>query len=115
MHIALGDLAGVDLTTGGGNIDIGNRGFAGESNTIRIGTQAGQAATFIAGVYNGSIDPMSATPVYVDANGELGTVPSSQRFKRDVKAIGETSQSILALKPVSFHYRTTRETRQNLA
>ena len=30
---------GVSLTTGSGNIDIGNLGVAGESNTIRIGTR----------------------------------------------------------------------------
>ena len=37
-NIALGFNAGVNLTTGSNNIDIGNAGVAGESNTIRIGT-----------------------------------------------------------------------------
>ena len=32
------------------NIDIGNRGVAGESNTIRIGTAGTQTTTFIAGI-----------------------------------------------------------------
>ena len=37
LNIALGHLAGLYLTTGGSNIDIGNSGVAGESATIRIG------------------------------------------------------------------------------
>lgn len=36
-NIALGDSAGIRLTNGNSNIDIGNLGIAGESNTIRIG------------------------------------------------------------------------------
>jgi hypothetical protein len=35
-NIALGSLAGRYLTTGSWNIDIGNEGAVGESNTIRI-------------------------------------------------------------------------------
>ena len=37
-NIALGVYAGSILTIGNNNIDIGNQGVAGESNTIRIGT-----------------------------------------------------------------------------
>jgi len=36
-NIALGSLAGANLTTGSNNIDIGNVGVAGESSTIRLG------------------------------------------------------------------------------
>jgi hypothetical protein len=36
-NIGLGANAGINLTTGDNNIDIGNVGVAGESNTIRIG------------------------------------------------------------------------------
>ncbi len=38
-NTAVGYQAGSALTTGDSNIDIGNAGVAGESNTIRIGTQ----------------------------------------------------------------------------
>src|SRR5262249_16991177 len=41
-NIAVGLNAGFNLTTGTQNIDIGNRGVAAESNTIRIGTQGTQ-------------------------------------------------------------------------
>jgi Collagen triple helix repeat (20 copies) len=70
-NIALGFLAGQFLTTGDNNIDIGNYGVAGEGNTIRIGDQANQIKTFIAGI-NG-VDKSSGNPVFIDANGQLGT------------------------------------------
>src|SRR5205814_10182226 len=54
---------GSALTTGDNNIDIGNLGVAAESNTIRIGTQGIQAATFIAGI-NG-VNASAGAPVYV--------------------------------------------------
>src|SRR5262249_50835698 len=70
-NIALGFNAGINLTTGSNNIDIGNQGVAGEASTIRIGDQANQTATFIAGI-NG-VDKGSGNPVFIDANGQLGT------------------------------------------
>jgi hypothetical protein len=70
-NIALGYGGGGSLTTGSNNIDIANSGVAGESSTIRIGDQANQTATFIAGI-NG-VDKTSGSPVFIDANGQLGT------------------------------------------
>ena len=54
-NIALGYEAGENLTTGSNNMDIGNLGVAAESNTIRIGTQGTQTATFIAGIFGSSV------------------------------------------------------------
>jgi Collagen triple helix repeat (20 copies) len=75
-NIALGSGAGRNLTTGDNNIDIGNAGVAGEANTIRIGDPAAQTATFIVGI-NG-VDKSSGNPVFIDANGQLGTGSSLQ-------------------------------------
>jgi hypothetical protein len=44
--------------------------------------------------------------VVVDENGQLGTVASSARFKKKIKPMDKTSEAILALKPVSFQYRS---------
>ena len=44
--------------------------------------------------------------VVVDGNGQLGTVASSARFKKNIKPMDKTSEAILALKPVSFQYRS---------
>ena len=45
------------------------------------------------------------TPVFISAQGRLGTATSSARFKDEIKAMGEVSEAILALKPVTFHYK----------
>jgi hypothetical protein len=102
-NIALGNFAGSNLTTGDNNIDIGNPGVAGESNTIRIGTVGTQTATYIAGVM-GKTTPRG-TPVFINANGQLGTVQSSARFKTEIKPMDKASETILALKPVTFRYK----------
>ena len=100
-NIALGNAAGLNLTTGNNNIDIGNRGVAGESNTIRIG-DVDQARTFIAGISGARV---TGAPVSVNAGGQLGVAPSSARFKDEIKPMDKTSEAILALKPVTFHYK----------
>jgi hypothetical protein len=46
-----------------------------------------------------------AIPVLIDSNFQLGTASSSRRFKTDIKPIDKASESILALKPVSFRYK----------
>jgi hypothetical protein len=43
--------------------------------------------------------------VIVDSTGQLGTSNSSRRFKKDIKPMDQTSEAILALKPVTFHYK----------
>jgi hypothetical protein len=101
-NIALGFSAGSNLTTGSNNIDIGNAGVAGESNTIRIGTVGTQRAIYIAGIM-GKTTPRGI-PVFINANGQLGTVQSSARFKEQIKPMDKASEAILALKPVTFRY-----------
>ena len=108
-NIALGNNAGENLTTGSNNIDIFDRGVAGEGNTIRIGKQGTQTATFIAGIYGQVVAPATGTPVLIDGSGRLGTmlgpISSARRFKHDIKAMDKASESILALQPVTFHYK----------
>jgi trimeric autotransporter adhesin len=116
LNIGLGDGAGETLTTGDNNIDIGNIGVAGESNTIRIGAQVftpepfppggvdhpAHTATYIAGI---SGTPVAGVGVVVDGNGQLGVLVSSERFKSKIKPMNDASETILALKPVTFHYK----------
>jgi trimeric autotransporter adhesin len=103
-NIALGVNAGDNLTIGDNNIDIGNRGVGPESGTIRIGTQGTQVATFIAGISGTPIGGGGGT-VRVNASGQLGTAPSSARFKEKIKPMDKASETILALKPVTFRYK----------
>ena len=102
FNIALGPGAGSNLTTGHSNIDIGNDAVAGEHRTIRIGAQGTHTKTFIAGIHGAMVN---GNAVFVDNNGKLGTVPSSQRFKNEIKPMDKASESILALKPVTFRYK----------
>ena len=101
-NIALGNFAASNLTTGDNNIDIGNQGVAGEASTIRIGTQGTQTKTFVAGISGAGV---SGVAVKVNAAGQLGTPPSSARFKEGIKPMDKTSEAILSLKPVTFRYK----------
>ena len=101
-NVALGNSAGGALTTGDLNIDIGNEGVADEANTIRIGTSGDQTRTFIAGISGTAV---AGAAVKVNANGQLGVAPSSERFKAEIKPMDKASEAVLALKPVTFRYK----------
>ena len=44
--------------------------------------------------------------VFVNADGKLGTIPSSARFKDEIKPMDKASEAILSLRPVTFHYKS---------
>ena len=44
--------------------------------------------------------------VRVGSDNKLGTVVSSRRFKHDIKPMDKASEAVLALKPVTFHYKS---------
>ncbi len=106
-NIALGDLAGFDVTTGNTNILIGTRGVATDNATIRIGNEF-QTRTFIAAIRGVTTDVADAVNVVIDSNGQLGTMSSSRRFKKKIQPMDNASESILALKPVTFHYKSDK-------
>ena len=104
-NIALGFAAGFNLTKGARNIYIGSLGGASEEgDTIRIGNL--QGATFIAGIREVTTGIADAMPVVIDSAGQLGTASSSERFKNEIKPMNKTSEAILALKPVTFHFKS---------
>ena len=117
----VGQGTGGRLLTGSSDVYIANAGpTAGtESNAIRVGapysTQqngcplgepppCGQNAAFIAGIYGSTVDN-NGIPVYVDDNGQLGTVVSSLRFKEQVRDMGDSTSALMKLRPVTFLYR----------
>ncbi|MCX6382367.1 MAG: tail fiber domain-containing protein [Armatimonadetes bacterium] len=106
-NIGLGYRGGFNLTTGSYNIAIGNQGVAAESGAIRIGTSGLQKTAYIAGI-NG-VTSSAGVAVYIDANGQLGTVTSSRRFKNDIKSMGNVSEKLLQLRPVTFSYKVADE------
>ena len=102
-NIAIGTSAGINLTTGSANIDIGNAGVAGESHTIRIGTQGTQTIAYMAGIRGVAVP--GGVGVMIGSNGKLGTVVSSARFKEMIEPMDKASEAILSLKPVTFQYK----------
>jgi len=101
-NIVLGDQAGSAYTSSEtNNILIGNTGGTGDANVIRIGDA--QVAFYAAGVSGKSVT--TGAEVYVAANGQLGTVNSSLRFKQDVHDMGDDSETLMSLRPVSFRYK----------
>jgi len=102
-NIAIGYEAGMNIVTGSNTICIGHAGVAGDSNTIRIGTDGIQTATFIAAISGATVP--TGVAVVVDRSGHLGTTTSSARFKREIKSMDKASEAILALKPVTFRYK----------
>jgi hypothetical protein len=107
-NIGIGQDGGLNLTTGSNNICIGNAGVAGESGIIRVGSS--QTKTFVAGV-NGVMTGGTGTPVLIDASGQLGTLSSSARFKDEIQDMGEATEGLLKLRPVTFRYRAQPEGR----
>jgi hypothetical protein len=93
---------GGNLPSSSYNIMIGNVGGYADNNTIRIGN--GQTATYIAGILGNTLS--SASPVVINANGQLGIEGvSSRRYKEDIHEMGDASTGLLRLRPVTFHYK----------
>ena len=110
-NISIGSFAGHDLTTGDQNIVIGNpNAVGGESNTMRIGGNS-QTRAFIAGIRGVATGNNDAVNVVIDSDGQLGTVSSSRRFKKEIKPMDTASEAILALKPVTFQYKSDKTNR----
>ena len=103
-NVAVGFDAALNLKSGGNNIDIGANvvGNSSDANTIRIGKQGTQKASFIAGIFGTAV---TGSPVVVASNGKLGVATSSARFKDAIKPMNNASEAILALKPVTFRYK----------
>ncbi len=102
-NIAVGSSAGSQVT-GDDNIDVGNPGVAAESHTIRIG-EFSHTATYIAGISGQAA--VGGDAVLITDDGKLGTVNfSSERFKEEIKPMDKASETILALNPVTFRYKS---------
>jgi Chaperone of endosialidase len=105
-NIGIGYQAGTTLTSGNNNIYIGNQGAGDEFQTIRIGTA--QTQTFIAGITAATV---SGAVVMIDsATGKLGIATSSARYKQDISPMGNRSEKVLDLRPVTFAYKDDART-----
>jgi hypothetical protein len=96
FNIALGADAGINVTTAIGVIAIGH-----------LGANVG-GSCFIGNIRGVTTNNADAIPVVIDSFGQLGTISSSNRFKKDIKPMEGTSGSVLDLKPVTFHYKNDK-------
>ena len=128
FNTAVGEDSLLLSTTGGGNCAVGygalssvNTGssntalgyFAGwgvtdANNVICIGSLGANVSdsAWIGNVWGVTPQDGVAAAVVVSAGGQLGTVASSERFKKDIATMKDTSEVILSLRPVTFHYKT---------
>ena len=106
-NVAIGSYAGFYPKSGSYNIDIGSRGVAADSGVTRIGTTGRQKAAYVAGVSD--VNLTGGAPVMVTASGQLGVVSSSRRYKEDIRSMGNVSDRLLNLRPVTFRYKRADE------
>ena len=92
-NAAFGAAAGVNVATASNVICIGTGGRD-VNNSCFIG--------HIRGVTTANAD---AVPVLIDSQGQLGTASSSRRFKKEIQPMDKASEAILALRPLTFHYK----------
>jgi hypothetical protein len=109
-NTALGALTLSNNTTGVTNTAVGfNAGFnvTTADNVIVIGTNVGgenvDHSCFIGEIFGETSS--AGTAVFINANGRLGTATSSQRFKDGIKPMDKASETLFALKPVTFRYK----------
>jgi hypothetical protein len=98
-------------STGSGSIGIGSNAgeFVGSSNNvIAIGNPGDDVdnTTWIGNIYGVSTQSGTTAQVIVSEDGQLGTVASSERFKKDIATMEAASEAILSLRPVIFHYKS---------
>ena len=95
-NTALGQGAGGGVTTAGGVTCIG----------AGVGGGNVDNTTWIGNVFGVTTQSGTTAPVIVSNDGQLGTVVSSERFKKDIATMNNASDAILSLRPVTFHYKT---------
>ncbi|MFN7992840.1 MAG: tail fiber domain-containing protein [Bryobacteraceae bacterium] len=113
-NIAVGANAGINVVSSN-NIHIGTVGSAADAGAIRIGGStalgdpAAQISFFAAGIRGVQTGNANAVPVVIDSNGQLGTISSSRRFKEDIRDMGDASNRLMDLRPVTFRYKNAYE------
>jgi hypothetical protein len=95
-NTAVGAIAGIN-STGDGNVYVGAGmiGVAGESNH-----------TYVRNIKDTSVSGGNSDTVTLDlTTGLLGHLSSSARYKENIKPMGDSSEALYRLKPVTFRYK----------
>jgi hypothetical protein len=115
-NVGVGDEAGNSLLDGSFNVCLGANagiGIVHASHNIAIGVEeAGPFTDFDNTCFIGSIfgepvsDPGSQVPVYVDQFNVVGIFNSSRQYKHDITPMGDASETLYRLKPVTFKFNS---------
>ena len=118
-NVAVGWRAGDGVLTGDGNTCLGNNTCTNNSsadNVVCIGDNAAgenfSNRAYIPNVGQFTQNFVLGTVEFVTvrlSDGKLGHTVSSRRYKEDIKLMGDSSELIYKLKPVSFRYKKTPE------
>ena len=92
QNVVLGGPAGASVTTANNVICI-------DSTGLNI-----SSSCFIGNIRGVTIAQMTPS-MLIDSARQLGTPSSSRRFKKDIEPMNGSSEAILVLKPVTFHYK----------
>ncbi|MGE5214134.1 MAG: tail fiber domain-containing protein, partial [Nitrospirota bacterium] len=95
---------GSSMSTGGINI-LTILGFGSIAIGNNLQTTNGASSCFVGGIFNQT--PVAGShAVVVGPNNQLADATlSSRRFKKDIAPIDKLSEGILALRPVTFHWK----------
>jgi hypothetical protein len=124
-NTAIGENALASNTTGNNNVAIGSQALLGStggnekialgrfagigvgdaSNVICIGAPGLHASNscFIGNIF--TTDLPGGNAVFINSDGRLGLITSSQRFKKGIKPMNRASEALFSLKPVTFRYK----------
>ncbi len=107
-NTAIGDGALVNNTTGNNNTALGasaGQNVTTANNVICIGADGNNMdnSCFIGNIFG--VTSSGGAAVFINSDGNLGTMTSSRRFKEEIKPMEQASEAVFALKPVTFHYK----------
>ncbi len=105
-NTAVGRQAGISSGTGNNNVYLGSNmnGVAGENDH-----------TYIRNINTTSVSGGGTDTVTVNlTTGLIGHATSSRRYKEDIKPMDNSSQTLFALKPVTFRYKKEIDQSQSL-
>jgi hypothetical protein len=95
---------------------INSSGTAAESHVLRIGAGTGTSTqqlnkAFISGIQGITV---TGTAVLVSSSDQLGIAVSSRKYKDNIEDMGDKSEALYKLRPTTFTYKESTETRYGL-
>jgi hypothetical protein len=119
-NTAVGRNAGDSIIDGSHNVVVGGdagSGIVHANNVIAIGVTGGSTvlgeasnSCYIGSIYEQNIGGAGVPhAVWVDADGTLGLMPSSRRFKHNIQPVDKTSETLYSLKRVTFKYNSDKK------